>query len=146
MDLVVIGAFNGHGRRTGAYGALLMASYNDQDDTFESFTKLGTGFTDEVLFSLPKMFSDKIVREKPARVNSKMVPDMWIYPEIVMEINGAEITVSPVHKCAYDLIEKNSGLALRFPRLIKIRNDKKPEDATTTNEIIELFKMQKKTK
>ncbi len=146
MDLVVIGAFNGHGRRTGAYGALLMASYNDENDTFESFTKLGTGFTDELLFSLPEMFSDKIVMKKPARVNTKIVPDVWIYPEIVMEINGAEITVSPAHKCAYNLIEKDSGLALRFPRLIKIRNDKKPEDATTTKEIVELFKMQKKTK
>ncbi len=146
MDLVVIGAFNGHGRRTGAYGALLMASYNDENDTFESFTKLGTGFTDELLFSLPEMFSDKIVMKKPARVNTKIVPDVWIYPEIVMEINGAEITVSPAHKCAYNLIEKDSGLALRFPRLVKIRNDKKPEDATTTKEIVELFKMQKKTK
>ncbi len=146
MDLVVIGAFNGHGRRTGTYGALLMASYNDENDTFESFTKLGTGFTDEVLFSLPKMFSDKILKEKPARVNSKMVPDIWIYPKIVIEINGAEITVSPVHTCAYGVIEKDSGLALRFPRLVKIRDDKNPEDATTTKEIIELYKLQKKTK
>jgi len=146
MDLVVIGAFNGHGRRTGTYGALLMASYNDENDTFESFTKLGTGFTDEVLFSLPKMFSDKILKEKPARVNSKMVPDIWICPKIVMEINGAEITVSPVHTCAYNAIEKDSGLALRFPRLVKIRDDKNPEDATTTKEIIELYKLQKKTK
>jgi DNA ligase-1 len=146
MDLVVIGAFNGHGRRAGAYGALLMASYNEETQEYESFTKLGTGFSDEVLFSLPKMFSELKEDHKPAMVNSKMVPDVWFYPEIVMEIQGAEITVSPIHTCAYGKIEKDSGLALRFPRLVKIRNDKKAEDATTTTEIIELYKMQKKTK
>ncbi len=146
MDLVVIGAFNGHGRRAGAYGALLMASYNEETQEYESFTKLGTGFSDEVLFSLPKMFSELKEDHKPAMVNSKMIPDVWLYPEIVMEIQGAEITVSPIHTCAYGKIEKDSGLALRFPRMVKIRDDKKAEDATTTNEIIELYKMQKKTK
>jgi DNA ligase-1 len=146
MDLVVIGGFNGHGRRAGAYGALLMASYNEETQEFESFTKLGTGFTDDVLFSLPKMFSELKEDHKPAMVNSKMIPDVWFYPEIVMEIQGAEITVSPIHTCAYGKIEKDSGLALRFPRLVKIRDDKKAYDATTTNEIIELYKMQKKTK
>ncbi len=146
MDLVVIGGFNGHGRRAGAYGALLMASYNEETQEFESFTKLGTGFTDDVLFSLPKMFSELKEDHKPAMVNSKMIPDVWFYPEIVMEIQGAEITVSPIHTCAYGKIEKDSGLALRFPRLVKIRDDKKADDATTTNEIIELYKMQKKTK
>ncbi len=144
FDLVVVGAFNGHGRRKGTYGALLMACYNGDNDSFETFTKLGSGFTDEVLFSLPKIFSDKIVREKPARLETKMIPDYWIYPSTVMEIKGAEITISPIHTCANNIIEENSGLALRFPRLIKIRDDKNPEDATTTREIIELYKMQKK--
>jgi DNA ligase-1 len=146
MDLVVIGAFNGHGRRAGTYGALLMACYNEEIHTFESFTKLGTGFSDEVLFSFPKLFADLIQDHKPAMVESKMVPDIWIYPQVVMEIQGAEITVSPIHECAYGIIEKDAGLALRFPRMVKIRDDKDPQDATTTNEIIELYKMQKKTK
>ncbi|WP_337861169.1 ATP-dependent DNA ligase [Ferroplasma sp.] len=146
MDLVVIGAFNGHGRRAGTYGALLMACYNEETHAYESFTKLGTGFSDEVLFSFPKLFSELVQDHKPAMVESKMVPDVWVYPQIVMEIQGAEITVSPIHRCAYGIIEKDSGLALRFPRMVKIRNDKNAEDATTTNEIIELYKMQKKIK
>ncbi len=146
LDLVVVGAFNGHGRRAGTYGALLMASYNEKNDTFETFTKLGTGFSDDLLFSLPEKFLDLKSKEKPARVESKMIADVWFYPQIVMEIQGAEITVSPIHTCAYNVIEKDSGLALRFPRLIKIRDDKKPEDATSTKEIVEMFKMQKKTK
>jgi DNA ligase-1 len=146
MDLVVIGAFNGHGKRAGVFGALLMASYNEETHAFESVTKLGTGFSDEVLLSLRKMLSELVKDHKPAMIESKMIPDYWIYPQIVMEIQGAEITVSPIHTCAYGKIEADAGLALRFPRMIKIRNDKNVENATTTNEIIELYKMQKKTK
>ncbi|MEM0139405.1 MAG: ATP-dependent DNA ligase [Ferroplasma sp.] len=146
MDLVVVGAFNGHGRRAGAYGALLMACYNEENDSFETFTKLGTGFSDEMLFSLPDMLSDLKIANKPARVESNMVPDIWIYPKMVMEIQGAEITVSPIHTCAFGKVENGSGLALRFPRLIKIRTDKDPESATSTAEIIEMYKMQKKIK
>ncbi|SMD30436.1 ATP-dependent DNA ligase [Picrophilus oshimae] len=144
LDLVVVGAFDGHGRRKGTFGALLLACYNSKDDTFETVCKLGSGFTDEMLSEMPRLLGDKIVEKKPARVNSSMEPDHWIYPSLVLEIRGAEITVSPVHTCAMNIIEKGSGLALRFPRLIKPRDDKKPEDATTTNEIIEMYKAQKK--
>ncbi|KQB36668.1 MULTISPECIES: ATP-dependent DNA ligase [Acidiplasma] len=145
FDLVVVGAFNGHGRRKGTYGALLLACYNEKKDSFETFTKLGSGFTDEMLSELPGIFKSLIVDKKPARLDSTMIPDYWIYPSKVVEVKGAEITVSPVHTCAYNIIEKGSGLALRFPRLIKFRDDKNPEDATTTEEIIEMYKMQKKT-
>ena len=89
-----------------------MASYNDETHAYESFTKLGTGFSDEVLFSFPKMFSDLIMDHKPAMVETKMEPDIWIYPQIVMEIQGAEITVSPVHTCALGVIEKPIQLIL----------------------------------
>jgi DNA ligase-1 len=146
LDLVVIGAFNGHGRRKGTYGALLLACYNHDTDTFESTCKLGTGFKDDVLFSLPKKFESLTVKEKPARVVSSMVPDSWIYPQVVMEVVGAEITISPVHSCAFGKISPNAGLALRFPRFSgRWREDKKPEDATSTIEIIEMYNNQKKS-
>ena len=145
LDLVVIGAFGGHGRRKGTYGALLMAAYNKESDTFESICKLGTGFTDEVLFNLPRKFEEIVSRDKPARVESSMIPDTWFEPVHVLEIIGAEITISPVHSCAYGVIEKGAGLAIRFPRFTgKWRDDKAPEDATTTSEIIQMYKMQKK--
>ncbi|MEM0155076.1 MAG: ATP-dependent DNA ligase [Thermoplasmataceae archaeon] len=146
IDLVVVGAFGGQGRRRGKYGALLMAAYNQDNDTFETVCKLGSGFTDEFLSSMPSWISEWIVPEKPARVVSKVTPDVWINPGIVMEIIGAEITVSPVHTCALDLVEKDSGLAIRFPRFSgNMRQDKKPEDATTSNEILEMFHSQKKS-
>lgn len=146
LDLVVVGAFGGQGRRRGKYGALLMAAYNQDNDTFETVCKLGSGFTDEFLASMSNWIQEIIVQEKPARVVSKVIPDAWIDPGVVMEIIGSEITVSPIHTCALDLVEKNSGLAIRFPRFSgKIRHDKKPEDATTNLEILEMFHSQKKT-
>ena len=145
LDLTVIGAFGGHGRRKGTYGALLMATYNKVTDVFESICKLGTGFTDDVLFALPAKFKDHIVPDKPARVESLLQPDVWIEPYFVMEIIGSEITVSPVHSCAFGEIEKGAGLAIRFPRFTgKWREDKKPEDSTSTQEILQMFHDQKK--
>ena len=143
LDLVVVGAFDGHGRRKGTYGALLMAVYNKKKDTFETLCKLGTGFTDEVLFNLPKKFSDLVRDSIPPRVESSIEADHWIYPETVMEIVGAEITLSPIHTCGYGEMEKEAGLALRFPRFSgRWREDKKPEDATTTEEVLEIFSEQ----
>ncbi len=143
LDLVVVGAFHGHGRRKGTYGALLMAAYNKDKDVFETVCKLGTGFNDEVLFSLPKKFEDLVVDRKPPNLECELEPDVWIYPKNVMEIIGAEITLSPVHTCAYGEISTDAGLALRFPRFNgNWRDDKKPEDATTTVEVVEMYKNQ----
>ena len=145
LDLVIIGAFGGHGRRAGTYGALLMAAYNQDTDTFESICKLGTGFNDEVLFNLPAKLADYKVNHKPARVESALVPDVWFEPDQVLEIIGPEITVSPIHMCAYGKVEKDAGLAIRFPRFTgKFRDDKKAEDATSTEEILEMYYGQKK--
>jgi len=145
LDLVVIGAFAGHGRRKGTYGALLMASYSKERDVFESVCKLGTGFSDEVLFNLPKMFAGEAVKENPPRVESGLVPDYWIYPKYVLEVKGAEITISPVHRCAFNKVQDGAGLAVRFPRFTgRFREDKKPEDATSSEEILEMYGHQKK--
>lgn len=145
FDLVVVGAFWGHGRRGKTYGALLLASFNPDKGVYETFCKLGTGFTYEVLFSLPRIFSDLIVQGEPNNVDAALKPDVWIYPEKVMEVKGAEITVSPVHTCNKGLIEKGMGLALRFPRFTgRWRDDKKPESSTNSEEILEIYKNQKK--
>lgn len=145
VDLAVIGAFYGHGRRKGNFGALLLASYDKDSDMFQSVCKLGSGFTDDNLSELRPMLSSLEVKEKPSNVQSGMVPDVWIYPEKVIEVKGAEITISPVHTCAMNLTG-GKGLAIRFPRFTgNWRNDKKVFDCTNTVEIFELFNMQKKT-
>ena len=144
VDLVVVGAFAGRGRRAGTYGALLMAAYNEEEDSFDTVCKLGSGFTDEDLANLPRRLEPFSVQEKHPRVNALLDPDVWFAPQVVMEVIGDEITLSPVHTCAYNVIRKGSGLAIRFPRLVRLREDRSPEDATTVSEIMELYRMQLK--
>ena len=116
LDLVVIGAFFGKGRRTGKYGTLLLASYNQDKDTFESICKVGTGFTDENLDQFYQILQDKVTLKKNPRIESGMEPDVWFEPELVIEIVASEITLSPVHTTAKNSIRTGSGLALRFPK------------------------------
>jgi DNA ligase-1 len=145
VDLVVVGAFHGRGKRAGAYGALLLAAYNPQNDTFETVTKCGTGFTDEDLAKLPKMLKNHIVQRKHSRVNSTLEADVWFEPSVTIEVLGAEITLSPIHTCAMNAIRKGSGLAIRFPRFTgNYRVDKAAEDATTANEVVEMYHKQLK--
>ncbi len=145
VDLVVVGAFHGRGRRAGTYGALLLAAYNRENDTFETVTKCGTGFTDEDLAKLPRMLHKHVVSTKHARVNSLLEADVWFEPYIVIDVLGAEITLSPIHTCATDSIRKGSGLAIRFPRFTgNYRLDKAAEDATSPSEIAEMYRKQLK--
>ena len=145
VDLVVVGAFHGRGKRAGTYGALLLAAYNPESDTFETVTKCGTGFTDEDLAKLPQMMKPHVMAHKHPRVNSLIEADIWFEPKIVLEILGAEITLSPIHTCAMNAIRQGSGLAIRFPRFTgNYRIDKAAEDATTANEIVEMYQKQLK--
>jgi DNA ligase-1 len=146
LDLVIVGAFFGKGRRTGKYGTLLVATYNDEDDTFPSVCKVGTGFTDESLDQLYQILSPKVTLKKNPRIVSEMEADVWFEPEVVIEIVASEITLSPIHKTALDKIKKDTGLALRFPKFTgKIRTEKNSEDSSTDEEVMALYKVQKKT-
>jgi DNA ligase-1 len=146
VDLVIVGAFHGRGKRAGTYGALLLAAYNPTKDIFETVTRCGTGFTDEDLANLPKMLEKHRITHKHPRVQSKIEADVWFEPVIVMEVLGAEITLSPVHTCGIDALRKGSGLAIRFPRFTgNYRLDKASEDATTVEEIIEMYRSRLKT-
>ena len=145
LDLVVIGAYFGKGRRTGRYGTLLLATYNEEKDNFPSICKVGTGFTDESLDQLYQILSNKVILKKNPRVESEMEADVWFEPELVLEIVASEITLSPIHKTELDIIRKGSGLALRFPKFTgKIRVEKSPEDASTGEEVSSLYKGQTK--
>jgi DNA ligase-1 len=145
LDLVVVGAFYGRGRRTGRYGALLLSAYDDKTDEFPSICKVGTGFTDESLDQFYQILSDKITVKKDPRIQSGLEADVWFEPEIVIEIVASEITLSPIHKVAMDKIRKGSGLALRFPKFTgKIRFEKTSENATNIDEIVTLYNSQKR--
>ena len=146
LDLVVIGAFFGRGRRTGKYGTLLLATYNSESDTFPSICKVGTGFSDESLDQLFQILSNKVILKKNPRVDSSMDADIWFEPELVIEIVASEITLSPIHKTGLDYVRKNTGFALRFPKFTgKIRTEKLADDASTDEEVMALYKNQIKT-
>ena len=145
VDLAVVGAFAGRGRRSGTYGALLMATYDKERQVFETVTKLGSGFDDETLFSLPDMLKTSLLPAKSGEVESRMVADFWFRPALVLEVIGAEVTHSPVHTCNWGKIKEGSGLAVRFPRFTgKFRKDKGAYDATSSGEILEMYRMQLK--
>ena len=145
VDLVVVGAFYGRGKRAGTYGALLMAAYSPEEDVFKTVCKVGSGFTDEDLAQLPKLLEPYRIDHKHPRVVSRMEADVWFVPAVVLEIIGAEITLSPMHTCALGKLRPDAGLAIRFPRFTgRYRFDKKPEDATTEEELVEMYKRQKK--
>jgi DNA ligase-1 len=143
FDLTVIGALYGTGRRAKTYGSLLAAAYAPEENKYYSFTKVGTGLTDATLAKLPKMFEKYKLKNKHKLAETGMEADVWFEPKIVMEVSGAEITVSPVHTVAKEKIKKG-GLALRFPKFLRWREDKSAEDATTVKEIYELYKTAKK--
>jgi len=145
LDLVVIGGYFGKGRRTGNYGTLLLATYDEDEDTFPSICKVGTGFTDESLDQLYQILNPKVSIKKNPRIISEMEADVWFEPELVIEVVASEITLSPIHKAAMNAIRKDAGLALRFPKFTgKIRVEKAVEDASTNEEVITLYKGQKK--
>jgi DNA ligase 1 len=137
MDLVAIGAFHGRGRRAGWYGALLMAAYDPETQTWPSVCKLGTGFDDATLESLKGRFKTHVSQAPPKAVDSGMVPDVWFDPHVVMEVQAAELTLSPTHRAGWDRIRPGAGLAARFPRFTgRWRDDKSARQATTVEELV----------
>ena len=143
IDVVLLGHYHGKGKRAGfGAGALLAGVYDSDRDEFVTITKLGTGLSDEGWRELNKRLASLEVAEKPARVNSIVVPDAWLEPAIVLEVLADEITPSPRHTAG--MTEDQPGFALRFPRIISFRTeDRKAEDATTVREVREMFEQQR---
>ena len=156
IDCVVMGYYYGRGKRTSfGIGAFLIGIYDENQDKFMTIAKVGTGLTDEEWKELAKRGQVLKTKEKPALydVDKWLEPDVWIKPEIVVEIRADELTRSPVHTAGRVMKASKSGsafdvdvpgYALRFPRLERFRDDKKSTDATTLKEVEEIFKLQKK--
>ena len=143
IDVVLLGYYGGKGKRAefGA-GALLAGVYDSDRDEFVTISKLGTGLSDEGWREIHKRVNRLEVSDKPARVNSILIPDVWLQPEVVVEVLADEITPSPRHTAGKD--GDKTGFALRFPRIVAFRSeDKKPEDATSVREIREMFDQQR---
>lgn len=144
VDLVIVGAQHGRGRRVGNYGALLCASYEPKQEIYKTVCKVGTGFTDKDLEEIPEILSEWRIDRKDPSLESLVEADVWFKPGAVIEVLGDELTLSPTHTSAYSKIKEDAGLAIRFPRFIRWREDKGPEDATTEEELIQMYKTQLK--
>lgn len=143
FDLAVVGAFFGMGKRTGGYGALLMASFDEDTGMFCTVCKLGTGFDDGFLAGMPALLDDGLSETRPRSVDAKMTPDVWFEPTVVLEVVAAEISKSPVHTAASALTGDGSGLGLRFPRFTgRVRDDKEPDQCTSVQEIHGMYLLQ----
>lgn len=145
MDVVIVGYLRGRGQRAKfGIGALLCAVYDKKNDRFRTVGKVGSGLTDLEWVAMREKL-DKIALDHPqARVEARMIPDVWVEPKYVMEVQADEITRSPIHTAGMKGDEP--GYALRFPRVVNPdRTDKSPEDATTEKEIIEMFQKQSKS-
>lgn len=145
LDLVVIGAYLGKGKRTGSYGGFLLATYNSDTGEYETTCKIGTGFSDDDLASLYSLLKPTEIDVPKSyyvydRENSNAVPDVWFEPTTVFEVLTADLSLSPIYKSGHQLYGK--GISLRFPRYIRIRDDKSTEDATSSSQITELYERQ----
>uniref|UniRef100_UPI00260B2F0F ATP-dependent DNA ligase n=1 Tax=Thermococcus sp. TaxID=35749 RepID=UPI00260B2F0F len=129
LDLVIIGAEWGEGRRAHLLGSFLVAAYDPETGEFLPVGKVGSGFTDEDLVEFTKMLKPLIVREEGKFVE--------IQPKVVIEVTYQEIQKSPKYK---------SGFALRFPRYVALREDKSPEEADTIERVAQLYEFQEKFK
>ena len=148
LDLVVLGAYYGKGKRTSVYGAFLLACYNSSKQIYETVCNIGTGFSEAILEELHSKLSEVTIdKPKPFYSHSTVTkdqPDVWFEPRFVWEVKTADLTLSPRYKAGADALNDVSGkgISLRFPRFIKEREDKRTEQATESRMVVEMYQKQ----
>lgn len=125
LDLVIVGAEYGHGRRHRWLSDYYLAALDSETGKFEIVGKTFKGLTDAEIQQMTERLQGLKISEEGRRV--------WVRPEVVVEVAYNEIQRSPKYPC---------GMALRFARITRIREDKTPEDADTLQRVRELFKQQ----
>lgn len=165
FDLVVIGGYYGRGKRTNVYGAFLLACYDPDSETYQSICKIGTGFSDEALDTHHKALKDFEMVEKRSYYDvGDAKPDIYFEPKVVWEVLAADLSMSPIYSAAkeqvtapfqiglLDIFIRNElimfflnalgiqlgtgrGVSLRFPRFIRQRDDKDPDQATGPEQV-----------
>ncbi|GLJ09471.1 hypothetical protein SUGI_0110240 [Cryptomeria japonica] len=114
LDLVPIGAWHGNGRKAGWFSPFLLACYDPDSEEYQSVCRVMSGFSDDFYREMEEFFSgERILSKKPAYYQTLEEPDLWFCPELVWEIRGADLTVSPVHQAAVGLVHPSRGISMR---------------------------------
>lgn len=142
LDLVPIGAFYGKGKRAGVFGGFLLACYDPEADEYQSICKIGTGFKEEELEKATQDLRPFVLHEKPGFYRAQEGPDVWLTEAQVWEVKAADLSISPVHFAATGLVDPSKGVALRFPRFVRVREDKKPTDCTSAGQVADMYRSQ----
>jgi DNA ligase-1 len=143
IDLVIIGGSYGKGKRKGLYGSFLLACYNDDNETYETVTMTGGGLKDSELEELYNKLKEIILPQTPSNYKlGKAEPEVIFEAKIVVEVKTADLSMSPIYTAGYDLTPDHRGVSLRFPRFQRTRDDKKPFEACTSEEIVKLYNSQ----
>ncbi len=142
VDCVVMGAYKGRGKRAEFGIGGLLLGVRGKDERYYTISRLGTGFSDEQFRETKRSMAKLKAAKKPKDyvVDEEIEPDIWARPALVAEILADEITLSPRHTAGRK--PSGRGYSLRFPRLVRYRDDKNPDDATTVKEIEAMYKKQ----
>ncbi|KAI8334194.1 ATP-dependent DNA ligase [Chlamydoabsidia padenii] len=148
MDLVVMGAYYGRGKRTSVYGGFLLGCYDPDTEEFQTICKIGTGFTEEMLKTLyDRLQTHVIPKPKPffclgnngEGTGLTTFPDVWFDPQVIFEVKCADLSISPTYMAGVGQVNDSKGISLRFPRFIRLRDDKEPEQATSSGQVVEFY-------
>lgn len=143
VDCAIVGYYFGKGRRAKwGLGSLLVSVYDKDNDTLPTVTRVASGLSEEAWQELYKRLSADRIEHPDPRVRFVLTPDVWVVPRYVLELQADEVSRSQMH--AAGRMDGGAGYALRFPRIVKEREERTPEDATSVQEVIELYKMQGK--
>jgi len=142
IDVVPIGAWWGNGRKAGWFSPFLLAVYDSETETYQTLCRCISGFTDEFYKTQTEFFKKQVIDPQPYTLRGE-VPSIWFKPTQVWEIRGAELTVSPTHKAGEGILgHAGKGLSVRFPRFVRIREDRDVTDTTTPEQLVDLFNAQ----
>ena len=144
IDLIPVAGWHGQGRKAKWWSPILLACRNPETGALEVVTKCISGFTDKFYQSNKDKYAEgsQNVISRPSYIEYNGYPDVWFEPQEVWEMAFADITLSPTYTAAIGLVSEDRGLSMRFPRFLKLREDKSIEEASTTEFLANLYRKQ----